>query len=163
MPLTIGEIIAGGSLGAAFLSIGNWIRSTANRGKDSADRLDGRLTILESTSVKKSCQEKLDKRLKTLEDIIAEKSSLIDIHGVNLTTGEKQMKEIKSQLETMNISMNGIHLLLKDVSGDIKGLGAKITSGTKEVFMQLDPRIKRIAEKVKDLEDDKDKKSTTAR
>lgn len=138
MPITSGDIGVASLLSVALLGFASWIRSIAN--KCSASEL------------------RLDKRIKIVEGTVVTKSSLIDIHGVNLSAGEKKMDEMKLQLETMNVNMNSIRLLLKDVSGDIKGLSTKITAGTEKVFMKLDPRITRIEEKVDDLENDKEKK-----
>lgn len=135
MLFTSGEIGVTGLLSVALLGFGGWIKSIANKCNEAEMRM---------------C-----KHIKALEITVSEKSSLIDVHGTNLCAGEKKMNEMKAQLDAINTSINGVFLLMKETSGKIDGLGEKIATGTKEVFMLLDPRIKRVEEHVEDLKKDK--------
>lgn len=129
MPLTIGEIVAGGSLTAAFIAIGNWIRSVASR----------------------CCG--FEKRLKALEDTVIEKGELIATHGTNLCAGEKKMTEMKVQLESLGKGISELHLLGVSTSGKIDALGEKIKTGINEVFLKLDPRLKSVEKQIEELEE----------
>ena len=68
------------------------------------------------------------------------------------------MDDMKSQLNAIDTSITGIYLLLKEIPLNINALGEKITTNSREIFLQFDPRISRAEEKIEELEDDRNKK-----
>lgn len=132
MPLTIGELIAGGSFTAAFIAIGGWIRSVAGR----------------------CCG--FERRLKALEETMTSKSSLIDGHSINLCSGETKMQEMNTQLDSLNKGISGLQLLGERTLGQITALGKGIETSVNEVYLKLNPRLTNVEKKIENLEDDKD-------